>query len=253
MARLSRQKIVISGYCLICICALLVGSCGPKFEEMSAQQIHNYGQAEFENKDYQDAIDAFEALIDLYPFSMYVANAELRIADANFNKRRWVEAEAAYEAFAQRHPNHEEVDHVYFRIGMCNYKEKLAIDRDQAYTSRAEQNFARVVSRYPDSEYIAEAQEKLAEVRRDLAKRERYVARHYWRDKEYYAAFKRWERIIRLFSDTEYYEEALYNAARCLHNLDEDGEARRYLRQLLNKFPEGKYAGKAKNLEAELK
>lgn len=227
---------------------LLTGACGPKFDQMTAQQIYEYGQNKYTGKSYQDAIDAYEALIDLYPFSLYVTDAELGIADAHFMKRQWVEAEAAYDSFAKRHPNHPKIDHALFRSGMCGYKQKLSIDRDLTATQKAEAQFSTVVSRYPDSEYYNESRLRLSEVRNDLAKRERYVAKHYWRDDEYYAAFKRYERIIRLYSDTDYYEEALYYGARCLVELDERAEAKRYLELLVRKYPEGKYASDANKL-----
>lgn len=226
--------------------------CGPSFKDMSAKQIYDYAQEKYDKKSYEDAIEAYEALIDLYPFSVYVTNSELGIADANFNKRRWVEAEAAYDSFIKQHPKHDRIDHVYYYSGMCGYKQKLSIDRDLAATQKAEMQFSQVVSRFPESSYLAEARLKLREVRNDLAKRERYVARHYWRDKEYYAAFKRYEQVIRLYADTDYYEEALYYAARCLANLDEKAEAKTYLKLLLGNYPEGKYADEAKDLQAKL-
>lgn len=233
---------------LLLFLTLLAGACGPKFDQMSAQQIYEYGQNKLNNKSYQDAIDAYEALIDLYPFSLYVTDAELGIADSHFMKRQWVEAEASYDAFAKRHPSHPKVDHALFRSGMSSYKQKLAIDRDLTATEKAESQFSSVVSRYPDSGYYGEARLRLKEVRNDLAKRERYVAKHYWRDGEYYAAFKRYERVIRLYSDTDYYEEALYYGARCLIELDERGEAKRYLELLVRKYPEGKYVSDANKL-----
>ncbi|MDP8224173.1 MAG: outer membrane protein assembly factor BamD [Candidatus Lernaella stagnicola] len=236
---------------LCCAIWLALASCGPRFEDMSAAEISSYAQDRFENKKYSDAIDAYEALIDLYPFSMYVTLAELGLADAEFARKRWIEAEAAYDAFAKRHPNHDKIDHAIYHSGMCSYEQKLAIDRDQTQTQKAESNLSKVVSQYPDSSYYAEARLHLKEVRNDLAKRERYVAKHYWRDKEYYAAYKRYERIFRLFSDTDYYEEALYYGARCLINLDENRQAERLLDQLLRRFPDGKYADDAKDLLAE--
>lgn len=239
-------------YAIFIVILVFSASCGPKFEEMTAQQIHEYGEGEFGDENYQNALDAYNALIDLYPFSIHVTEAELRSADCHYMRRHWTEAEAAYQAFFKRHPNHPRIDHVIFRIGMCNYKQKLAVDRDLDFTHRAEAAFSSVTSQHPESEHYQEAQERLAEVRHDLAKRERYVARHYWREKEYFASFKRWERIIRLYSDTEYFGEALYYGALCLLELDEQVDARRYLRLLLKKFPEGKYAEKAKELLSQL-
>jgi outer membrane protein assembly factor BamD len=238
---------------LIGVAALLLlnAACGPRFETMTAQSIYEYGQARYAKGKYQESIEAWEKLIDLYPFSVHVTDAELGVADAHFKKRQYAEAEAAYDAFAKRHPTHEKADHVLYMTGMCGYKQKMAIDRDQTATIKAESSFSQVVSRYPNSTYYTDARLKLKEVRNDLAKRERYVAKFYWRDKEYFAALKRYERIIQLYADTDYYEEALFFGGRCLIYLDERDQARRYLEVLLQRFPEGKYAGDAKKLLAE--
>ena len=245
-----QAKVLSTGIRLVIFILMLsfFAGCGPKFDTMTAEQIYKFGEEKYGKKSYSDAIDAYEALIDLYPFSTYVTGAELRIADAQFMRHRWTEAEAAYDAFAKRHPTHEQIDHVIFRSGMCSYNEKMAIDRDLQSTQKAEQSFSQVVNRYPSSTYYAEAQTRLREVRDDLAARERYVAKQYWRDDEYYASYQRWERITQLYSDTKYYEEALYYGARCLIELDERSEAQRYIDMLLRKFPEGKYASKAKSL-----
>ena len=244
-SRLSRRLLRATA-----LLVLLVGlaGCGPKFETMTAQQIYDYGEQQY----FQDALDAYNALIDLYPFSVHVTEAELRVADCNFERRRWAEAETAYDSFLKRHPNHPQADRALFHQGMCDYKQKLAIDRDQGPTQQAEHLFSTLVSRYPQSTYANEAQQRLAEVRNDLAARERYIAFVYWRQDEYYASYKRWERIIHLFSDTKFYEDALYYGARCLLQLDEKTEARRLLQALMNKFPEGSYAKKAKDLLAHL-
>ncbi len=252
MTRIQRQRLLKQALFLVVLSVftVLAAGCGPKFEDMTAQQIFQYGEQEYASRDFQNALDAYNALIDLYPFSVHVTEAELRVGDCHFERRKWAEAETAYDSFLKRHPNHPEADRALFRQGMCNYKQKLAIDRDQAYTQQSELLFTRLVSRYPQSSYSVEAQQRLAEVRDDLAARERYIARVYWRQKEYYASYKRWERVIRLFSDTKYFEEALYYGARCLVELDEKAEAQRLLQALLNKFPEGEYAKKATELLA---
>jgi len=231
---------------------LLSAACGPKFDQMTAQEIYDYGQKNMKEGSFQDAIDAYNALIDLYPFSTYVTNAELGVADAHYGKRQWAEAQTAYDAFAKRHPNHEKIDHVIFRSGMCSYEQKMAMDRDQTQTEKAETQFSQLVSRFPSSSYYDDAKKKLKDVRNDLAGRERYIARHYWRNDEYYAAFKRFERIVQLYNDTDFYEEALYYGARCLVNLDERTQAKRYVDMLLQRFPGGKFAGDAKKLAGQL-
>ncbi|MCZ7585164.1 MAG: outer membrane protein assembly factor BamD [Deltaproteobacteria bacterium] len=223
-------------------------ACGPKFDEMSPSQIYDYGESEFNDRSFSNAIEAYEALIDLYPFSTYVTQAELRIADSYFARKRWAEAAVAYEDFVERHPTNAAVPHCLHRLGLSHHKQKLAIDRDQAETHLAEQTLTRLVTQYPDYPDREDAEEKLREAREDLAARERYIARFYWREKEYYASLQRFERVVRDYSDTKFYAESLYYAGACLLRLDEGAEAKRRLDLLLAKFPDDRYADKARKL-----
>ncbi|MCC6156952.1 MAG: outer membrane protein assembly factor BamD [Deltaproteobacteria bacterium] len=219
-------------------------ACAPKFENMSASEIYDYGSNRFEKRDYSESIEAFEKLIELYPFSTYVTRAELAIADAYFARKRWPEAAVAYKDFAERHPTNEAAPRAIHREGASHDEQRLALDRDQEETLAAEQTLARVVTQYPDYADIADARARLLKVREDLAGRERYIARFYWREKEYYASVMRWQRIVRDFSDTKFLPEALYFSALCYRKLEEPEQAERHEKMLAAKFPDHKLSQK---------
>ena len=223
----------------------LLCGCAKKFEQMSPKEIYEFGSEKYTDKKFTSAIEAYEKLIDLYPFSVFVAKAELGIADSYFRKRRWEEAIPAYEDFILRHPTNDQVPHAVYNLGMCYYSERFAIDRDQTTTFKAEENFRRVVTSYPDSEYYDKAKSKLSDVRGNLAKRERYVAKFYFRDKEYYASLRRYLRVIQNYPDTKYFEEALFYSAMCYLELDEKESAMQQFKILQLKYSDGKYAKKA--------
>ncbi|MCB9489566.1 MAG: outer membrane protein assembly factor BamD [Deltaproteobacteria bacterium] len=213
----------------------------------------HYSQGEFADKNFDKAIEGAEKLIDLYPFSVYVTQAELIIADGYYQRRRWAEASVHYQDFIDKHPTNSAVPHSLHRLAMTHYKQSLAIDRDQAETFAAERTFSQLVTQYPDYESADDARDRLAEVREDLAARERYVARFYWREKEYYASLSRYLHVIRDYSDTKYYPEALYFSGYNLIKLEEPDEATRYLQLLLTRYPDHKYANDAKRLLDDLK
>lgn len=237
----------------ILVLLLIIGSgCAKRFDQMSAKEIYIYGNEKFEKGNYTEAVEAYENLIDLYPFSVFVSKAELGIADSYFAKKRYEEAMPAYKDFIDRHPTNEKVPHAIYNLGMCYFNKKMAIDRDQGATFEAEDNFRRLVTDYPDSDLYAKAKEKLSTVRKDLAKRERYIAKFYFKEGEYYASLRRYLRLIRNYPDTQYFEEALYYSAVCYFELGENNDAKRQISLLLLKFPDGKYVGKSKKLLEKL-
>ena len=231
---------------------VVLAGCGVPYDKMSAKEIYAMGQEKYDKGKYSEAIEAYEALIDLYPFSVLVTKAELGVADAYYKKRRYAEAIPAYEDWLQRHPTNEKVPHVLYNLGMSHYELKLAIDRDQTDTFAAEKNLFRLVTDFSGSEYYGQAKEKLSEVRKDLAKRERYIAKFYYREKEYYAALRRYNRVIRNYPDTEYFSESLYYSGICYYELGETDSARQQFELLATKFPGNKYAKKAKKFMEKL-
>jgi len=164
----------------------------------------------------------------------------------------YAEADEAYKDFLTRHPTNKEVPHALYMLGLSNFKQKMAIDRDQAYTREALKYFQRVIKQYPDSENHDDALEKARECRNDLAKRERYVAKFYFRERAYYAALGRYLEIIDEYADTKYNEEALYMAGRCYIKLKEPDRAKVVLNTLIAEYPESKYANRARSLVDKL-
>lgn len=238
---------------LLALTIFYLVACGKSFEQMSAREIYDYGEKKFAKKRYSAALEAYQALIDLYPFSMYATESELRIADSHFKKRQWAEAVSSYEAFLERHPTHPKIPRVIQNLGMSNYKQKLAIDRDQHATSESLRYFSKLAREYPDSTETKESAVYLSKLKDELAKRERYIARFYWRDNEYYSSLERYLNIARLYPESRYYEEAIYYAGLCYVKLDEAKNAKRQFNLLVEKFPNGRYANRAKEALNKLK
>jgi outer membrane protein assembly factor BamD len=238
---------------LVLVLALGVfsGGCASvKYETMSAPEIYALGEGYFAKERWKDAQEAFEKLKEIHPFSTKVTPAELRIAEALYQRRNHAEATVALEEWLKRHPTNEEVPRAIYYLGKTNYDQKLTIDRDQAFIREANRQFERLATQYRDSEYAATSAGDLSDTRKRLAQRERYVAKFYWKQREYYAALGRYMEVIREYPDTEYYEEAMFFAARCYEHLSDKPMAEMMLNQLLARFPDGKFADRAKSLRS---
>ena len=242
-------------FMILIVAAALLGSIGcasVPYDKMSAQEIFALGTQKMEKRKFDAAKEAFEKVKELYPFSTQVALAEVRLADCHYLKREWEEAVTAYNEFLLRHPTHQEVPHALYFLGMSYFSRMLSIDRDQTFALEAEKQLQRVVVQYPSSEYYADAKKKLDETRKKLAKRERYVGHFYYINREYYAALCRYNAVLDNYKDTEYYEEALYYAAKCSSNLKARPEAVRLFKLLLETYPNSKWASQARSSLAKL-
>ena len=76
-------------------------------------------------------------------------------------------------------------------------------DRDPSYANAAFNDFTRLIQRYPDSEYVADAQKRAIAVKSRLARYELSAAEYYMKRKAYIAAIQRAQYVLDNFADTE--------------------------------------------------
>jgi len=179
------------------------------------RELARVGMIYFQEKDYNKAIETFQKIRDLHPFSPYTILAELKIADSHYYKKDYEEALAEYEDFEKLHPRNEVVPYVIYQMGMCHFNRMLGIDRDKTATYEALQLFERLVRTYPKSKYAAQAKERIKECREVLARHEFYVGKFYFKTKQYKAALGRFEDILRKYPDSELKEGAMEYIKRC--------------------------------------
>lgn len=171
-------------------------------QEKSVTELLEQGRKAFGKEKYRDTIEAFQQLKNWYPFSQYVAEASLSIADAHYALEEYPEAAAAYTEFERLHPTNPDAPRAAFQLAMCHYQQIKTRDRDQIPTRQAIAAFGHVVDTYPLSPYSMDARTKITECREMLAQSELAIARYYYRTKSYVAAQKRLEQLIVEYPDT---------------------------------------------------
>lgn len=196
---------------LLFLIITIVSGCGlfGKKSEKTATELLNEARQEFEDEDYLDAVELFQDLKNWYPFSEHVKEAEIKIADSYFEMEKYEEAIRAYEIFERLHPLDSEAPKASFRVGEAYYKQILTIDRDQSNTKAALKNFLKFQKNYPDSQYLAKAQEFIDKCINQIAESQFYVADFYFRQKAWEASKVRLEDIIQKYAGTESAKKAL--------------------------------------------
>ncbi len=183
--------------------------------EKSAQDLAADGMDAYENKDYKEAIKAFEQLKDWYPFSKYTPLAELKVADANYKLGNYEEAIYAYEAFEGLHPRNEAIPYVIYQIGMCYFEQIDTVDRDQTPAREALKSFQRLRRQYPGNVYAIKARTHIDHCYKSLAGHDLYVGKFYFKGGHYRAALYRFKSVVENYPDVGYHLEALNYIRQC--------------------------------------
>jgi outer membrane protein assembly factor BamD len=124
-----------------------------------------------------------QTLINTYPDSEYLAKAKLAIADSYFKEggaTGLTQAVAQYQDFITFFPFLDEAAYAQMQIGMAHYRRMEKADRDRTEALEAEAAFQTFVQKYPHTELLPKAEQRLREVQEVLADGDYRIASFYY-------------------------------------------------------------------------
>jgi len=201
-------------------CSLLEFFLGPE-EEKYPQEIIAEGIQDLQRGRYKSAVEAFQNIKDRYPYSKYAIIAELKMADALYLQKEYDLAYEAYDEFEKLHPKNEDIPYVIYQKGMCQFVQIKTIDREQDHTRNAQQEFERLVRRFPRDDYANRARRHIRKCLIFLAEYELYVGHYYFKRGYYQAALGRYLYIMENYPDMGQYHEALEYISKCKEKIAE--------------------------------
>ncbi len=214
----------------------------------SAKRLYEEARAALDTGNYQTAIEYYEKLDSRYPFGPHAQQGHLEIVYAYYKGDEPASAIAAADRFIKLHPRHPNVDYVYYIKGLTNFNQGRGIlsgllptddsQRDPGAARQAFEDFSELVQRFPESEYSADAAQRMVYLRNNLAEYELHVARYYMRRKAYVAAANRAKYVIENYQRTPSVSDALVLMANAYREMELYDLAADALRVLELNYPE---------------
>lgn len=218
---------ILKRFILIQLLLFLFSACslfglGGKEPERTPEELMSEGMSEFEDGDYENAVECFQQLKDRYPYSKFAVHAELKLADALFKRKEFEVALEAYIEFEKLHPKNKFIPYVIYQQGMCSFLRMNSIDRDQTNAKNALKEFERLKREFPTDPFALKAQRNIRRCFINLAEYEFYVGNFYFKAGHYLAALRRFEYLITHYPDLGQYEKSLVYIAKCKEKLAEE-------------------------------
>jgi len=170
-------------------------------ENLTAEELAINGMDHFENGNYHKAVENFQRLKDIYPFSRYAILAELKLGDAHYRLEQYEDALFAYEEFEKLHPRNEAIPYVIYQIGRCHFDRVTTPDRDQTAARKALDAFTRLQKQFPNDPYSRSAAEHMVACYKSLSGHEFIVGEFYFKSKHFKAALSRFRTVVSDYPD----------------------------------------------------
>ena len=186
--------------------------------------LYRSAQSSLRSGNYRDAITKLQKLEARFPFGRYAEQAQLELIYANFMSYQPEAARSAADRFIRLHPQHPNVDYAYYIKGLAEFnKDRGLLDRfaatdiskrDPTSAKQAFDDFSEFLQRHPDSEYAADARQRMMFLVNILAKYEINVAKFYMRRGAYVAAANRARNVVEHYSQSQSVDDALGDSDR---------------------------------------
>jgi len=231
-------------------------STDPELLKLTKEQVFQRGEEQFAKKRYPKARSYYTHLYENFPNDPLGRRALLRIADTFYQQGdavNLVEAQYKYRDFINRYPGSESADYAMLQIAMCSYEQMERPDRDQQKTREALDKFNDVITTFPRSPLMPEAQKRRQDVLDRLAKHDHLVARYYIKRHSYNAAVLRLNSVVEKFPNYDDRAGVFFDLGTALSGLGRNAEARLYFERVLTEFPKSDYADRAKQRLGQIK
>jgi outer membrane protein assembly factor BamD len=229
----------------------LLGSCGSE-KVLSDKEYHANATEAMAKGAHDLAIQEFQRLLEEYPFSDYSEEAHLKLGQAQYESKQYAEAIASFQDFQRMHPTNPNLALTEYYTALAYMDQMGTTERDQRAAENAQAHFRIVIDRYPDSPFAAEARKKLQECREELAGHEFEVAKFYLVWTNPLGAEARLRRLLENYPDTEVAAAALMRFGTYFRKRGDLNRSALAFASLISQYPQSSQVDEARRALADL-
>jgi len=212
-----------SGFRLLLLSALvvLISACASNKQEEVLPEKTYYDNARqaMDSGNFNEAEQNLDSLETYYPFGRYAEQAQLDLIYARYQNLDLEGSRGAADRFLRLNPQSDHADYALYMRGLASYNLDIGLAaryfpidvaaRDAGEQQQAFRDFSELLNRYPESEYAADARQRMIAVRNRMAELELHAARYYIKREAYVAANNRARYIAENYPTSPAVEEAL--------------------------------------------
>jgi len=154
------------------------------------------------------AVEIFQAIVEDGPFSEHGELAQYKLGIAHLAMGEYEQAVSAFEQLMERYPHSPFVDDARFQIAQASLKGTFEPGYDQHPTDQAMKELRAFVQDFPSSDLVPEATERLKTLRERRAEHEFGVAQFYEHRKQLASALQYYRGIVTRYPDTAWAPKA---------------------------------------------
>ncbi|MCU7495782.1 MAG: outer membrane protein assembly factor BamD [Ignavibacteria bacterium] len=219
---------------------------------MTADEHLNYAMKLFNDGDYMESINEFQALLLQYPGSAVADQAQYYLAESHYKRDEYILAAYEYSRLIKDIPASKLVPQAQFMLAESYYQLSPYYQLDQRYTNKSIEEFQAFIDFFPTDPRVPEAEQKIKELNNKLAEKEFHTAEIYEKMENYDAAIYYYNIVTDTYHDSKFAATAQYNKIRTLIQIKENKTALKEIASFLQRYPSDGNVAAVKKLQESL-
>lgn len=190
-----------------------------KNEGLPVSQLYDKAHGYMEQGRWSSASETWGRLIAQYPYGPYTEQALMEQAYAEYKAGKHDDAVSSIDRFIRTYPTHKNIAYLYYLRGLSNMARNAVFlsrafkldmsNRDLQAPQQAYNDFNTVATRYPNSNYAADARQRMIFLRNEFARFELNTGLYYLRRGAWVAAADRATYLLETYPQSEYQNDAV--------------------------------------------
>jgi outer membrane protein assembly factor BamD len=239
---------------LVLIFAAGFWGCSSSYDttSMDPEQRYHFALKLFNNRNYEDALKEFQAIILQYPGSSISDSSQYYLGQTRFQRDEYIMAAYEYSRLIKNMPASKLVPESQYMLAECYYRLSPDYSLDQKYTKKAIEELQAFIDFFPTDTKVPEAEKKIAEMNEKLAHKEYYTAYIYTKLEYYNAALICYDNVTDNYHDTHYAPLALFDKINLLVSRKRNDEALTSISKFMEKYPTDSHIQEVEKIKTTL-
>ncbi|TDU40556.1 Beta-barrel assembly machine subunit BamD [Gelidibacter sediminis] len=256
--------------CYILLITVLFSSCSEYQKALKSEDIatkFKMGTELYDAGKYGKANRLFAQIVPQYRGKPQAEKLIYMYSNSFYNMRDYYLAGYHFERFESQYPKSEKAEEALFLAAKSFYKLSPVYSKEQKETKVAIEKLQLFINKYPDSEYLPEANSLIKELDYKLEKKAFEIAKLYnqianFESEDYEASIKAFDNFLVEYPGTSFREDAMYYRFDSAFKLGINSVeykrkerldiAAKYYNAFNKAYPESKYSAEAEKMNKEL-
>ncbi len=190
---------------------------------------------------FEDAARKFEELDRDHPYAPEARRAMVMASYAYYKGKKNPEAIATARRYTTMHPGTKDAALAHHVIASAYFDDIKDPAHDQTAAKRAHAELKTLASRYPESPYARQAENRMRLAEDSIAANEMHVGRYYLQQGKHLAAINRFKVVVTDFQTTQHVEEGLLRLGESYMALGIRPEAQSAIAVLGHNYPQSRW------------